>query len=354
LIRPLRVGSTVAGGFLLRRAHVSADGLRIHYTLSPPNLEVVVERRQDSVPAAHRTNRFNVSCRSEGDPNLGAKGAAALNAIVDLVRRNETGAEDEAPADGVTGESPDVPGREADARCTLYLVPGHLGNERDLGRRALWALAVSSLIFVEVNKEATVRTLLERNDIDPTGKQIVEISHDPTQLFRPLQRFREAIERGEDTCLFGADEGIPAFFDPGRDIVLEAARMTLTVRIESIGGASAFGAVLMRAETPIEGFAFIGMLQAEPDVARFAPLLASVTEAGLPAIFFGMGAMLKRLLPPLLRSVPRLRGRVSFYCELTCSHETIRHADIPGEDATALLADEARVIVIVTPENARR
>jgi 16S rRNA C1402 (ribose-2'-O) methylase RsmI len=131
--------------------------------------------------------------------------------------------------------------------------------------------------------------------------------------------------------------------------VLEAARLSDRVHVESVGGPSALGALLMRAESAIEDFAFLGILQSRQDVDRFAPRLARLTAAGLPAVFFGMGAGLKQLLPMLLGCVPELRGRLSLYCDLTSEREMIRHTELPGAAPTSALDDYTRVVVVITP-----
>jgi 16S rRNA C1402 (ribose-2'-O) methylase RsmI len=352
LIRPLRVGANVTGAWRLRRAGVSEDGKRIEYTLSPPDLMVVVEPRDDGAAALARSASFNVYYKSEDDVPMEASARAALQAIVELVMRNDLEGVTNPRPDSAPAPSPDTGEAATHEKCTLYLVPGHLSNDRDLGPRTVHALASSQNVFVEQDKEADTGTLLEQLGVDLTRKQIVSIPHDPTQVSRPLAKFREAVERGEDSCLFGLNDGIPAFCDPGREIVLEAARFADRVRIQSIGGPSALGAVLMRAESEIEGFLFAGVLQYETDLAAFEPMLGAAAGAGLPIVFYGMGARLKRLLPALLARVPERRGRLSLYCDLTSEREAVSHAELPGEDATSALADDSRVVVVIAPETA--
>jgi 16S rRNA C1402 (ribose-2'-O) methylase RsmI len=350
LIRPLGVGSNVAPGWRLRRARISDDGRRIHYTLSPWELEVVVVERDDNAVALKRTTNFNLYFKSEGEKDLSPEGVAALRAMIALIARNDAGPAVEMGPEPATTPAVDAGGeRDTGGSCTLHLVPGHVSNEGDLGPRVWRALASSQHVFVEQGKEATTGALLEQHGIDTKDKAIVPIPYDPTQLVQTLATFRQAVERGENTCLFGVDDGIPAFCDPGREIVLEAARLSDRVRVKSVGGPSALAAALMRAETPIEGFTFAGILQYDPDVERFVPLLAGASASGLPFVFFAMGARLRVLLPALLGRFPDLSGRLSLYWDLTSERETIWHTGLPGGSPLPGFSDDARVIVVITP-----
>jgi 16S rRNA C1402 (ribose-2'-O) methylase RsmI len=353
LIRPLGLGSNVAPGWRLRRARISDDGRRIHYTLSPSELDVVVVERDDHAAALKRTASFNLYFKSESEKDLSPEGVAALRAMIGLIARNDTGAPVEMASQPATTPSVDESGdRDTGGSCTLHLVPGHVSNEGDLGERVWRALASSQHIFVEQGKESSTAALLERHGVETKNKAIIPIPYHPTQLVQTVATFRAAVERGENTCLFGVDDGIPAFCDPGREIVLEAARLGDRVRVKSLGGPSALAAALMRAETPIEGFTFAGILQYDPDVERFVPLLAGASASGLPLVFFAMGARLRVLLPALLGGFPDLRGRLSLYWDLTSERETIWHTELPGGRALPGFADDARVIVIITPAEA--
>ena len=349
LIRPLSLGETVAPGWILRRARISDDGLRIHYTLSPPEVEVVVAERDDQVKALKRTTKFNLYHQSTSEQQLGRDAVEALRAIIRLIARNEADDVTDVPSRPADPSSRAETGdREAGAQCILYLVPGHVSDEGDLGMRGWRALASAQVIFVEQDKEATTAALLERHGVDTSGKQILPVPHAPVQLAQTVTKFREAVERGADTCLFGVDDGIPAFCDPGREIVLEAARLSDRVRVKTLGGPSALAAVLMRAETPIEAFTFAGILQGDPHVECIAQLLVGAGATGLPVVFFGMGVHLRSLLPALLARMPGWRGRMSLYGDLTSNRETVWHIELPVDTDLPAFADGLRVIGIIT------
>jgi 16S rRNA C1402 (ribose-2'-O) methylase RsmI len=202
-------------------------------------------------------------------------------------------------------------------------VPGHISNPLDITVRAIQVLQEAACIFLEAGKIHAATALLESVGVPVRGKTLVELSNQPD--LKQRRKVRAAIQRairlGANLCLFGVDEGIPGFQDPGKAIFREAARCGEQLRIESLGGPSALSTALMRSDTEINRFSFIGFLD-KPEACRWLFKVLERAEALDQAlVFYTSGEALERCWPELWDRCARRSCRIQLFCDLTLPSE---------------------------------
>jgi len=160
----------------------------------------------------------------------------------------------------------------------------------------------------------------------------------------------EIVLRDEDSCLFGADEGLPGFSDPGKSLLAAAAALGARLRVCTIAGPSALAMALLRIPLNLDHFMFLGVLEDDPVgvVERF-----SAQHNTMPLIHFLTGdvdAVARRIAAAFLP----LGREVFLACNLTCDNEKILHLR-SDEDLVSLppLDPTTRTIVIVGPAMSR-
>ncbi len=234
----------------------------------------------------------------------------------------------------------------------FYLVPGHMGDPDDLSLRALQVLASVPIIFVEHNKSEEVRAVLARFALRPVAgpgaPEIVELRHDDPWETSAVARWQSAVAAGLDTCLFGANEGIPGFYDPGKALVIAAAAMPDGVRTRSVGGSSALGHALMRVPSWIEAFEFGGLLYGEKGAGSLAAALA---RSRLPLVAFSRGSAVREYLPEVIRRSGLRKGAIHILAVITGDDEqahamTVADFVPPGPES---LPDYQAVVIIIEP-----
>ena len=236
------------------------------------------------------------------------------------------------------------------AAPALYLVPGHLGNPKDISLRGFGVLAGVHNIFLEEGTLDVARVVLQELDLDPASKRWIELPDKDLARGEPeaVEVFRELVRRGEAACLFGGCEGTPAFNDPGSGLIREADRLGVPVR--SIGGPSALNLALMRVEENLGGgFLFLGRLESAAHVDVIVQRVNGAAPAGpqgeLPLVVFAFGRECRSRLPDLLARIEWSKAFI--LAELTTERETVYPLLPPRPAGFDGLADGAPVVVIV-------
>ncbi len=342
LIGPISLGETVAGEwefaavepvpgrgasrFLFRSA--AGDLPTVEITATPLN-----ERQTPII-----TERFAVGVRNADSSPVRGRSAELLDLVVGRIRSNER----DVPSVGGMGEG----SYELPPGPVLHLIPGHLGDPLDLSLRALMVLARTPTVFLEAGSVDGARQLLWQFNIDADSKDFVEIA--PRVPVGPSirERLTRLFEEREHACLFGVDEGVPGFCDPGSELVAEAQQQGIAVR--SIGGPSSISQALSRLDVALWEFQCLGRLESVTDVRRVCRLCGdSVT---LPVLLLADGRACRELLPGVLRRRRWSRGWIA--SELTTADEALisfdgRAESIPDHD---ILPDRSRVVVVLVPE----
>jgi 16S rRNA C1402 (ribose-2'-O) methylase RsmI len=335
----LRSGDTLSGGWVIHDVERLENGTRFAVTTSPAPVRLIVEVPRPGNIYAAQTADFGIWVDASGrDGHVHAPLCRELAARLT------------APAARRGAESLGVTARAPGRTPTLFLAPGHLGDPEDISIRTLQVLASVSVIFVEREKANEVRALLARfadQFADGSGRaEIVEID-DPDET-RALAHWKASVAAGLDTCLFGANEGIPAFCDPGKRIVIAAAQMGDAVTVRCVGGSSVLGHALMRVPVRFDSFEFGGKLYSEADAREVS---AAPMTKRLPLVMFSQGNAVRAHLPEVLKRRGVSRGTVHLLVALTSNDEQCLAIDIatytpPGVDA---LPDHRATVVIIDP-----
>jgi 16S rRNA C1402 (ribose-2'-O) methylase RsmI len=337
----LRPGDVLTKGWIIHRIERLETGTRFAITTSPVPLRFVVEGRRAGSVYQARTEHLGVWVDSvDGNDDQHLHEALAQ----EIAQRVRTFAGQH------RAERPSAAPRPRGLKPVFYLVPGHLGDPDDLSMRAVHVLASVPIIFVENEKAAHVRELLARFKLRPVegpgAPEIVELTHDGHHETRALERWRTAVAAGLDTCLFGANEGIPGFCDPGKTLVIAASRMAEAVDVRTVGGSSVLGHALMRVPSGFGPFEFGGLLYTQADAEQLADALVL---GRLPFVLFSQGFAVRAHLPWLLQRCRLLRGTVHILCAFTSDEErayTEDAARFVPPDCQTLLDHQAAVVVI--------
>ena len=153
-----------------------------------------------------------------------------------------------------------APARPAGGR--LLLGPGHLGEPNDLSLRVVEALRTAALLVVEAGSEHGLAHVQARLSLPvrpvafiPTGPLPAEAS----------ARILATLDEGGTVLLFGVDEGIPGYADPGAAVVRAVRETRPDVPVRSLGGTSVIGAALLASGLELDRVTFLGVTTAPPE-----------------------------------------------------------------------------------------
>lgn len=323
LILPLHLNETVFDRFTLVGAELAADDSRIVYTFAPTGLQLAVEPLSTR-PSFAQTASFNLCYPSTGPAELARDENRLLEHIVSLIRSNDPGAV-------VWKSAP-----------TLFLVPGVIGNPADLSLRAVDVLRRVPVILVEPGKESIVAELLTFHGIALGGKRVLPLPEDAGEVARRLDGL---VAEDDDLCLFGADEGLPGFNDPGKSLLAAAAALGERLRVRTVGGPSALAMALLRIPLDLDRFLFFGVL--EGDQPSVEELLRQAHDKPLILFLAANGDTIARRIAA--KCLPAGRD-VFLACNLTAENEMLIHLH-PGDsvDALPVLDATTRVVLAVGP-----
>lgn len=227
--------------------------------------------------------------------------------------------------------------REQDGRGTLWLVPGHLGDVRDLGPRTVEVLGRAALWLVEPGSERAVARTAQLLRLTPPRRLPLR---DGPQDEDALDAVLRALDDGQDVAVFGAEEGVVGWADPGSDLLdaLQRARPDLPIR--SVGGPSVLGTALMRVPRHLNHALVLGTV-ARLD-ARARERLTDVLRFGaddrLPTVWLVTGEVAKAVAAHVATMRPAMAVEAWLMARLTTPDEHVVHA-VLGPDTSAAFAD---------------
>ncbi len=277
LLQPLTVGASIAAGWHVRRIRRDAVG-RWTVTLAGPEADLVLAPHRDA-PCLARSRRFDLYVKTARGKVESSELNQVIQRVVALVQHNDAQERETA--------SPSSECVPPDAGAVLWLVPGHLGDPDDISVRTLRVLRHATRIAVEAGKMATARDMLRQLGVARPDDAWLELGIGAAQAQQQVAALLEVLQRGEDVALFGVDEGIPCFCDPGRTL-LAAVTAQPGIAVRTLGGPSALGMALLRLPRPIEDFRFVAIgaqqlqrILDQVDAGLDSPLLTFVTGAEL-------------------------------------------------------------------------
>lgn len=233
---------------------VLPDGARVLYArFRPDRPEAVVRvafppvdlllRSHGPQEPALRTAHFDATVRLRGEHT-----PASREVVRRLLARLAAHDRPEGPApDWVPGSRPLPPSG------TLWLVPGHLGATNDLTRRALRLLASAAALVTERGPSTPLHKLLGDHGLAVGDRPVWRLTAEAT-----APRVVETLRTGGDVVVFGEDEGVPGFADPGSQLVAQVTAAVGDRAVRSVGGASVLGTALMRVPVTIDRFTCLG------------------------------------------------------------------------------------------------
>lgn len=328
LIAPLRLGDTVFEEFVLTGAVFAEPDAKILYTFTPGDMRIALEERS-ARPCLTQTSSFNVVLVTSGPAHLGRAQHRLVEHVVSLIRANDPGA--------VTWSG----------TSTLFLVPGMIGNAYDLCLRAIDVLRRVSVIVVEPGKESVTADLLTFHGVALDSKRIVPL---PAGEAEAVELLTKIVAENEDASLFGVDEGLPGFNDPGKLLIAAASAFGDRLRVRSVGGPSALSMALLRLPVNLNHFIFFGVYRDELTEA----LDRLIRQSHEPVILF-MVANIDRTVRRIAATSLPLGRDIFVACNLTCENETLLRLR-PGDslDALPTLEETTRVVLAVCPADTAR
>lgn len=342
LVAPLDLSLLGGADFGFVSAEVAADDSHFAYAFraadaqdgaAPRVLRVVVEPRS-ARPHWVQTPSFNIYVEQPpGQASIPLFDRLVASPIVARLR-----AQDPAPEPVVWSRA-----------VTLYLIAGVVGHPRDLGQRAVDILRDIPCILVEAGKEGITAELLAQHGIRAADKEIVPVPEGPPGAAVAL--FDQIMARDRDFCVFGADEGVPGFCDPGKEHLLRAEDYGDRIRVRTVGGVSALAMALMRIPLGLSEFRFTGATPEDPVETVCQQIHGGVD---VPLMYFltrDAESISRRMIAACLP----LGAEVMLACNLTCEDEWFAWLR-PDRPVPPLpqLTDNSRVVLLVRPNAPRR
>ena len=352
LISPLKVGKPIARDWELKRIEVDKDEGSIIYCLGRQDLMVKVQPRDDSAACYQQTEHLNVSLITDGSIVLSKTQESLLKFFVGVLAKNDHTTFLPSPDWKKRASSL---GRETyikTGRSILYLVPGHIGEPRDITLRALDILNEVKTIFVE-----DVDSLLANFkiwNIDPSPKRILLASKKKQALQRMEEELHRLVTLGENSCFFGCEEGIPGFEDPGQELVRLAEELSDEIEIRTVSAGSALSTSIMRVLPTYDGDAFnyLGMMESDQDSVHLLQNIQAASASPRGAIcFFAMAKSLKKYWTKLFQASQHLHGELVVTANLTLRNEFCVRLPIDKMSAfdSSTLDDEDKLVVWLLP-----
>ncbi|MEO8603082.1 MAG: SAM-dependent methyltransferase [bacterium] len=324
ILAPHRLGDEVRDGVRFSGAEFDEAKSRLVLSFTPALLKLVIEPRSDQ-RSFQQTASFNLFIPSDGPATFSREEMALANYAVERIRENDPGA--------VVWKS----------ASTLFLVPGVICNPSDLGMRAIEVLRQVAVILVEPGKEAITRELLTFHNVAPEHPQrIVALPDGESDTLRLLE---EIVARDEDLCLFGADEGLPGFSDPGKLMLTAAEQLGDRLRVRCVGGTSALAMALLRVPIDLDHFVFVGVLSDGGELVE-----ALVRRGDNLSVIAFLAEERDAVMRRIAALCAPLGREVFVVCNLTCDEERLVRIS-PGSDlgAVAPLTEMDRVVLVVGP-----
>lgn len=214
-----------------------------------------------------------------------------------------------------------------------------IGNLGDITERAVTTLRSVAHIAAEDTRRS--RGLLSHLGI--TGKELHALDANASE--RAVERVVALLRAGEDVA-FVTDAGTPGVSDPGRALVLAAARAGANVT--ALPGASALTAAVALSGLVGGPFCFLGFLPRQGSGRK--ALVERITRETLPVVLFEAPHRMQETLRELAEHCPE--REVAVCRELTKLHEEILRGSL--RDLAATEREWLGEIVLVLGEAAER
>ena len=325
LIAPLAEGQTIARDWRLKQIEIANDGASVEYHIGRTDFRLQLTPKEPSKSCFAQSRNFNLTILCDHDTMLSRAQETLMQHVCRLIQKNDTG---DYRVD--TGAPPQAPTPTSDApssvRSNVFMVPGHLGNPRDVSVRALDLLARCTTIFIETGEEAVTVDFLNHWGIDATTKRLIGLPPPP-----PL-RLEDVVDQlavaGEDACVFGGNEGLPGFHDPCESL-MPLLRGRADIRLRTVGGGSALSAATMMV-TPTDqdqSFLFLGHLEVHNTprlldrLARYIAVDASGDQLRPSYVFYSSGGAIKAAWQRLSQLCAGLDGEFCLNANLNWESE---------------------------------
>lgn len=175
---------------------------------------------------------------------------------------------------------------------SLYVIATPIGNNDDMGLRALSILREVEVIITEERKEGS--KLLRHHGISGIPLEVLNEHTDREDIDRLVE-----ICRTRSTALI-SDAGTPGFCDPGAELVSRCRKAG--IRVKSVPGPSSLMSLLSICGRRLDQFFFRGFISAKTE-ERISQL-AELKNVKIPVVLMDTPYRLKKILSELAVSHP--------------------------------------------------
>lgn len=175
---------------------------------------------------------------------------------------------------------------------SLYVIATPIGNNDDMGLRALSILREVEVIITEERKEGS--KLLRHHGISGIPLEVLNEHTDREDIDRLVE-----ICRTRSTALI-SDAGTPGFCDPGAELVSRCRKAG--IRVQSVPGPSSLMSLLSICGRRLDQFFFRGFISAKTE-ERISQL-AELKNVKIPVVLMDTPYRLKKILAELAVSHP--------------------------------------------------
>jgi len=209
----------------------------------------------------------------------------------------------------------DAMGRVAPTSGALFVVSLPIGNDGDIGRRAIEVLERVDLVLAEDTRR--LRALAQR-----VGFRVARSTsyHDHNETDR-AEGVLERLRRGGRVALV-SDAGTPLCSDPGYVVVSRAVAEGIAV--SPVPGPSAMLAAITGSGLPVDRFVFGGFLPRRSSERQH--VVRTLTALGTAVVFYEAGPRVAPALADIATVCPD--WRVGFAREITKTFEDFRYGNV--------------------------
>jgi 16S rRNA C1402 (ribose-2'-O) methylase RsmI len=231
----------------------------------------------------------------------------------------------------------------------LLLAPGHPGNPADLSIRVVAALREARVLVVEEGAEAALARTLQALKLECPAMALLPSSGEVPESSRDI--ILTSLDRGGAVVLFGVEEGIPGYADPGAEVVRLVRSLRPAVAIRSLGGTSVIGAALLASGLGVDRVTLLGVTTMdargrERKIAEVRRWVTRLARAAHAVAVLAPGSDV-RAIAALLARVSWLDLHLTVCASLTLPGERVVVGS-PVEVLATPLADDAPAVVFAT------
>jgi 16S rRNA (cytidine1402-2'-O)-methyltransferase len=204
--------------------------------------------------------------------------------------------------------------RSAPTSGVLFVVSLPIGNDGDIGRRAIDVLERVDLVLAEDTRR--LRALAQRVGFRAARSTSYHDHNETDRAEEVLERLR----RGGRIALV-SDAGTPLCSDPGYVVVSRAVAEGIAV--SPVPGPSAALAAITASGLPVDRFVFGGFLPRRSSQRQ--PVVRALTALGTAVVFYEAGSRVAQTLADIATVCPD--WRVCFAREMTKTFEDFRYGN---------------------------